>query len=405
VPEEAVIPSRTSDTGEAEILGACELPTAGLYRSHESQNIGAVASHMIAGYRGDGLIRLGSRRSLAVIAVDGLGFHVAQAGLAPDVLTPLTTVFPSTTTAALMSSVTRRTPSEHGFIGVQYLHSDGRRGYNCITGEVTEPSSTGAVGASGVGASGEPAFSTAFMALRELGVPSFSLPGELASLPAAWLGRLLDGSHVLDSRDLNGAPSGARAVREIVEVFTRDLTDAVGRHPGSLVWAYLNLDDHLHQRGPDRDIEWACGTLDSLARGLGRAGTAVLLYADHGCVASRPSDDTISSWREVAASQACRLPPGGAGRVRWLYPHAGLERQLADRVRSRFPATVVISRAELSRWGLVEEGSIGQARLGEVVMLASGPDFPVPDPAMAYEHGSLTAQEMLVPLAVWQPVQ
>ena len=394
------MPSLTSEIGEAEILAACELPAAGLYRSHESQNIGAVASCMVGAYRGDSLIELGSRRSVAVLAVDGLGFHVAAAGLAPDVLTPLTTSFPSTTTAALVSSLTGRTPSEHGVIGVQYLHPDGRRGYNCLTGEVTEPSSAGAVRASA-----DPAFQTAFMTLRDLGVPAFSLPGELASLPASWRSRLLEGSRVLDDQARNGTSAGGRGLREIMDAVTRDLTDVTDRYPDSLVWAYLNLDDHLHRRGPDRDIEWACRALDSLARRLSREGTAVLLYADHGCVASRPSADTMSAWREVAAPRACRLPAGGAGRVRWLYPHAGGARRLADQVRSRFPGAVVTSPTELSRWGLVEEGSIGHARLGEVVMLARGPDFPVPDPAMPYEHGSLTAQEILVPLAVWQPVR
>lgn len=386
--------SLTTNIGETEMLAACELPVAGLYRSHESQNIGAVASCMVGAYRGDSLIELGSRRSLAVLAVDGLGFHVAAAGLAPDVLIPLTTTFPSTTTAALVSSLTGRTPSEHGVIGVQYLHPDGRRGYNCLTGEVTEPSSAGAVRASA-----DPAFQTAFMTLRDLGVQSLSLPGELASLPAAWRTRMLEGSRVLDGR----ARTGARAVCEIMDAVLCDLTDVTDRYPGSLTWAYLNLDDHLHSHGPDRDIEWACRSLDSLARRLSRAGTAVLLYADHGCVASCPSADTISGWRELAAPRACRLPPGGAGRARWLYPHVGAERRLAGQVRSRFPGAVVTSPAELSRWGLIEEGSVGHARLGEVVMLATGPDFPVPDPVVAYEHGSLTAHEMLVPLAVWQP--
>jgi hypothetical protein len=398
------MPSLTPEIGEAEILAACELPVAGLYRSHESQNIGAVASCMVGAYRGDSLIELGSRRSLAVLAADGLGFHVAAAGLAPDVLIPLTTSFPSTTTTALMSSLTGRTPSEHGVIGVQYLHPDGRCGYNCITGEVTEPSSAGPVRASAVRASADPAFQTAFMALRDLGIPVFSLPGELASLSPAWRGRVLEGSRVLDSRARDDSSADARGVHEIIDAVTRDLVDVIDRYPGSVVWAYLNLDDHLHRRGPDQDIEWACRALDSLARRLSQAGTAVLLYADHGCVASRPSAGTISAWREVTAQRACRLPPGGAGRVRWLYPHPGMARRLADQVRSRISGAVVTSPAELSRWGLVEEGSIGYARLGEVVMLARGPDFPVPDPAMAYEHGSLTAQEILVPLAVWQPV-
>jgi hypothetical protein len=384
------------------------LPAAGLFRSHASQNIGVIASCLVGAYHGESVVELGSSRSLVVLAVDGLGYHVAVAGLAPDILVPLTTSFPSTTTTALMSSLTGSTPSEHGVIGVQYLHSDGRRGYNAVTGELTEPSGAGP--GAGLGASPGPAVRTAFMALRDLGVPAFSLPGELAGLPAAWRDRAFAGSRVLAGRGhendgIHGMRGmhGVHGVHGIVDAVTRDVTDTLDRYPGSLVWAYLNLDDHLHRHGPDHDIELACAAVDSLARRLSAQGTAVVLYADHGCVASRPSAKTMAVWDEVTSPRTCRLPAGGAGRVRWLYPHAGGARPLADELRSRLPGVVVSSPEELSRWGLVAPGSTGYARLGEVVLLARGPDFPVPEPALAYEHGSVTAAEILVPLAVWQP--
>lgn len=376
---------------------------AGLYRSHHSQNIGLVASCLTGAYQGEGLIGLGPRRSLAVIAVDGLGFEVAAAGLAPDVLIPLTTTFPSTTTTALMSSLTGSSPSEHGVIGVQYLHPDGRHGYNSITGEVTDPAEgEGRELPDGRGES-------AFITLRELGVPAFSLPGELARLPAAWQDRALAGAELLSGSWPGSVPVPATSnVRVIVDAVTGDLAAALDRQRGSLVWAYLNLDDHQHRHGPDRDIDQACRMLDSVARRLSRQGIAVLLYADHGCAASRPAASTMKAWRAAVPPGTCRLPAGGAGRVRWLYPRPGKADWLAGRLRSALHSSsslgaVVTSPAELARWGLVAEGSAGQARLGEVVLLARGQDFPVPDPALAYEHGSMTAEEILVPLAIWQP--
>ena len=377
---------------EAEILAECQLPIEGLYRTHGSQHIGTIASRMVGAYHGDDEIELGARRSLAVLAVDGLGYRVAAAQLAPDVLAPLTTTFPSTTTTAFLSSLTGSSPSEHGVIGVQYLHPDGRRGYNCITGEITEPS-----GAGQIRPSPGPAPRTAFTVLRGLGVPTFSLPAELAGVSAAWRASALGGSQVLPGR-----PAALGAVAA-VDAVARDLATALDRSPGGLVWAYVNLDDHLHVRGPDRDIEQACRAIDALARRLSRDGVAVLLYADHGCTASRPGAQAMAAWSEVSAASACRLPAGGAGRVRWLYPRAGEEQRLAGRLRSLLPGAVVTTPAELARWGVVEEGSAGQARLGEIVALARGPDFPVPDAAVAYEHGSLTAEEMLVPMAIWQP--
>jgi hypothetical protein len=63
---------------------------------------------------------------------------------------------------------------------------------------------------------------------------------------------------------------------------------------------------------------------------------------------------------------------------------------------------VLTSPAQLADWGLMLPGSTGYARLGEIVLLARGPDFPVPEPELPYEHGSMTADEVLSPLAVWQ---
>jgi hypothetical protein len=215
---------------------------------------------------------------------------------------------------------------------------------------------------------------------------------------------VLAGSTVLaDSTVPGGPPAQARGVHEVVESAGRDLEAAVARYPGSLVWAYVNLDDHMHAHGPDHDIELACHALDSLAGRLAASGTAVLLYADHGCAASRPSAGTMTAWREATSPQLCRLPAGGAGRARWLYPHRDMADGLIERLRPALPDAVVTTPDELSRWGLVADGSPGQARLGEVVLLARGPDFPVPDPGLAFEHGSMTAEEILVPLAIWQP--
>ena len=44
---------------------------------------------------------------------------------------------------------------------------------------------------------------------------------------------------------------------------------------------------------------------------------------------------------------------------------------------------------------------IGQHRMGEIVPVAQGPDVPGPDSSAAYEHGSMTAEEILIPFMTW----
>ena len=74
-----------------------------------------------------------------------------------------------------------------------------------------------------------------------------------------------------------------------------------------------------------------------------------------------------------------------------------LGRQLTD--------AIVVTSDQLAELGYVVTGSVGQRRLGEIILIATGADFPVPDAGMAYEHGSMTAEEVLIPMAIWSAAQ
>jgi Type I phosphodiesterase / nucleotide pyrophosphatase len=374
------------------LLADVALPVPGLYRRHPEHNLGTVAAAIVAAYHDAGPVRLGRDRSLAVIAVDGLGYGPASSVLAPDVLIPLTSEFPTTTVACLLTSVTRRPSDQHGFIGVQYLHTDGLRTINCHDGSLTDP-----VGPAPARPTQTPRLPTVFDMLAEARVPTTLLANELAALDKDVTDRLTHGASVSAT-----PPPHETGPLSLTEAFAAQVTASV--RPGTVTWAYLDLDSHLHQHGFDQQARNAVAGLDRLARRLCRQGTAVLLFSDHGLTASCQSPDTVSAWREVARDRWCRLPPGGAGRTRWLYPHPRYEDRLTDMVAGRFMGAVVTHPDELAGWGLVSKGSVGQRRLGEIVMLAHAPDFPVPDAAVRFEHGSMTADEVLVPLALWSPL-
>jgi hypothetical protein len=374
------------------LLADVTLPVPGLYRRHPEHNLGAVASAIVAAYRDAGPVRLGRDRSLAVIAVDGVGYGPASSALAPDVLIPLTSEFPTTTVACLLTSVTCQPSDQHGFIGVQYLHADGLRTVNCHDGSLTDP-----VGPAPARPTPTPRLPTVFDRLAEARIPATLLANELAALDSDVTDRLTHGASVsaMPPPRGTGPPS-------VVEAFAAQVTARV--RPGTVTWAYLDLDSYLHRNGFDQQAKEAVAGLDRLARRLRDQGTAVLLFSDHGLTASYQSPGTVSAWREVSSDRWCRLPPGGAGRTRWLYPHPRCADRLTDMLAGRFPEAVVTHPDELADWGLVSEGSVGQRRLGEIVLLARGADFPSPDADVRFEHGSMTADEVLVPLALWYPL-
>jgi hypothetical protein len=390
--------SAAASAAGPELLRRSATGVPGLYRHRRGGGLAVITSAIIGAYRGEGPVRLGRDRGLAVIAVDGFGFAAAARTLRPDVLTPLVSEFPTTTVACLLTSVTGQSPDTHGFIGVQYLHDDGLHAVNCHDGRLYAPAQDAPAGDAPARPTVTPASPTIFGTLADLGIASAVAPNELSLLDTRIRDHLLRGAGTT-LPSLAPAPDPP----SLVTAFGEQVTAALSRSPSALVWGYLDLDSHIHRRGVDGAVDAAGAALDRLARRLCRAGVAVLVFSDHGLTANHPSAGTLAAWEEGSDERWCRLPAGGAGRVRWLYPHAAHRDRLAARLADRIPDAVVASPGQLARWGLVRDGSIGQRRIGEIVLLARGPDFPVPGTGAAFEHGSMTAEEVLVPMAIWRP--
>jgi hypothetical protein len=347
-------------------------PAPGLHRTHPVANLTAVAGAVRAAYRGDGPITLGPSRRLVVLAVDGLGYQAAADILTPAWGTALTSEFPSTTMACMLTAVTGRRASDHGLIGVHQLHPDGLGAINCFDGLRDEPTSEASPRPTRT-----PDLPTVF---ADVDAPTVALPNELATLHGDVVARLFAGCDTV-------APAGTT------------IEAAVAATPTGLLWCYVDLDSHAHRYGPDGAYLRAVADLDALAGRLSAAGTAVALFSDHGLTPHRPTAPTLFAF--ASAAEECRLPPGGAGRVRWLYPHSTRADRIADQLAERIPDAYVVDPDTLADWGMVEPGSIGQRRMGEIVLVAHGPDVPGPDSSAAYEHGSMTAEEMVIPFMTW----
>lgn len=381
----------------AELLAEVELPVRDLYGRHPEHNLAAVAAAIRLSFEGAGPARLGAARRLVVIAVDGLGYDRAADALHPAALRPLTSEFPTTTIACLMTSVTGQPACDHGFIGVQYLHEDGLRTVNCHDGQLTEPVSPADEGEPWPARpTATPALPTIFDELALRGIAATALPNELSFVHAGIRERLLHGV----ARVAEPLPQLADPVR-LVQACGDQIRSAAQASPSGLIWAYLDLDTHHHRNGFDAPLRAAVAELDQLAGRLCEDGSSVLIFSDHGLTPSQPGQETLAFWQETTSERWCRLPPGGAGRARWVYPQPRYEDKVAGRLAAHLGDAVLASHDDLAAWGLAGAGSVGQRRLGELVLLARGPDFPAADASTGYEHGSMTADEVLVPMATW----
>ena len=173
-----------------------------------------------------------------------------------------------------------------------------------------------------------------------------------------------------------------------------------------LVYAYYpGVDTVAHEFGL-RDRVWPreLANTDALVGALLDAlpeRAALLVTADHGQVHLEPE-----SWIAVPDLAPMTVAMAGDGRFRYLHARKGAARELLAAAREQLGDTAwVWSRAELLDEELLGTGATGSVpgRIGDVI-LAARDAIAFVDPALPNEaqlrsgHGSLTPDEMLVPL-------
>lgn len=368
------LPGLAAPLDHTDLIAATRLPGGHGVRPHPRQSIAAVA-RLLLDFDGD----------LVVLAFDGVGWEVAQTVFSPDLLIPLTSVFPSTSISAWLTALTGRQVHEHRVPGVCFRAAGAQRLYDCFAdGDVPAPP-TGS----------EPP-RPVFAELARRGVRCAVNLGEVTTWPAYWRDLLSHGASVLtagaDWDRLRDDPRGM-ADAAIAEL------DRTGP---AVVWSWINADDHVHAHGYTAELLEALRRLGGFAERLAGRGRTVLAFSDHGLVPSSCPAELRDGWAATTGPELCVLPPGGAGRVRWCYPRPGRAEEVGDRLSALLgDSALVVAPGRLGDAGLLAVDESLAWALGDVVCIAVDARFPVPDPGAVFEHGSITPGEMIVPLAVW----
>jgi predicted AlkP superfamily pyrophosphatase or phosphodiesterase len=173
------------------------------------------------------------------------------------------------------------------------------------------------------------------------------------------------------------------------------------------VYAYYEgLDKVSHEYGLgeqyDSELRWIDHLVETLLDRL-PAGTALVITADHGQVET--GDDILELPSDVISHIAMQ---SGEGRFRWLHARSGRTTALLDAATELLGEHAWVR----SRSDAIAEGwygpvvtDVASSRLGDVLLAAKGTvAFHDPNDTGPYvlvgRHGSLTEEEMLVPLLV-----
>jgi hypothetical protein len=341
---------------------------------------------------------LAEPRTLVLLVIDGLGYrHLGRSEVAPllqkHVRARLTSVFPSTTAAAIPTFLTGLAPQQHGLTG---WHTFFREIGTVAAVLPFHPRHGG-------------------RSLRESGVTPQALLG-LAPL----FDRLPDPSWVIAPErivhsDFNAAASGRaqrvgyRSLRELCD----RLVEACAAKNRKFIYAYYSeLDSlaHAHGIGSDEaraELARIDAAFDSLLRALKGSDTTLAVTADHGFVDSTPATRVeLRDHPELAAMLT--LPLCGEPRVAYCYVDPDRTADFADYVGRHLSEGFELLRSR----DLIEQGWYGlgapHPRLAERVghhVLLSRENWTITDLTLGEKphvqvgtHGGASADEMHVPL-------
>jgi predicted AlkP superfamily pyrophosphatase or phosphodiesterase len=334
---------------------------------------------------------------------DSLLTHLSDEGR----LVPITSVFPSTTVSALTSIWTGQPPLGHGFLGTKLLLPDqgvlanmlkmapaayGRGGRLVDWGWdperfVTAPSLGKQLRAAGVETVAHTRFSFLGSSLTQIFLRGMAEVRGYVGLSDLWLNL----QRTLAERDADQ--------RLFVDVYWGGI-DNVGHVYGPtgahLPWALRHL-----ARSLEEDF------LSRLTKDA-REGTLLVITADHGQIAT-PSERVVRLPDHPQLKETLLLPPAGESRAAYLYVRPGQKDILRTYVKAHLSdhfALLDTERAlELGLFGSVEELTPHlRARLGDVLLIAKDESRLTTKEKkenaaeLRGHHGSLTPEEMLVPL-------
>lgn len=348
-----------------------------------------------------------------LVLVDALALHRLQRwmadGCAPvwhtlaegGLLAPLTSIVPSTTSAALTSLWTGRSPAEHGIAGYElWLKEYGMVANMILHAPISFRNDSGSLSKAGFKPEAYLSMPTLGVHLAAHGVHSYALQHH--SIIKSGLSQMF--FQGVDVRGFNSYADLWINLRHLVE-----------KRPGErqYIWVYTGEVDHFgHFYGPDDErtaAEFAhfSASFEQLFLNRlspeARRGTLLVLTADHGQVATTPDlKYNLRSHPELAAR--LHIMPTGENRLVYYFHRPGQGAALREYMEQAWPGEFAyLDPAQAVQGGLFGPGEPHPRlmdRLGDLMAAARDGAYlwwADKDDLLLGRHGGLMREEMLVP--------
>jgi hypothetical protein len=316
-------------------------------------------------------------------------------------LTPLTSVIPSTTSAALTTLWTGRSPAEHGILGYEIFLKE----YGLVANMITHAP------AAFEGSSGS-LYRAGFQPESALPVPTLGKSFEKAGVEAHAFLHYNIGRSGLSRMHYDGIEKHMFSGLADLWIGVRDLAENSLEHP-RLIWVYYGgVDGISHRHGPDSEraraefAHFIHAMLQNFVGGLSPAArrqTLLLMLADHGQIPTT-IDPSYDLHNHPALVRALHLLPTGENRLAYLYPRPGRVKEVIEYFERTWPQSFSLFPSEKAlAAGLFGPGPPAMEardRLGDLIAVSKRDAYlwwASKENPLLGRHGGLSAEEMLVP--------
>lgn len=329
-------------------------------------------------------------------ALDGLNFAAwkEQVARPHDILLPATTVVPSTSTTAWTSILSGTLPSDHGIFGAAFFLPEASGCYSLrhsvrYSGEGAIPCAID----SSILCSNHP---TLFDRLKKLGYLCQYRGQPRYATDSPFLRNLANGADLIPlpyADELHSSPFDL--VSEIIDQTRCGLVESRGRP--LYQFNMINFDTYVHRNGYDSKLFEALNFLRQQIGTLQREFPKLCVagISDHGMVrqSCESADSLLTDPVVIKLSQHL---PGGAGRILFFYPRREGAGKLWEHLHQKLGGSGYL----FDKQGFVSrylQGATGPfiERIGDIVAVARTASFPSAMPSALFEHGGLTADEMI----------
>lgn len=352
-------------------------------------------------------------KRVLLILMDALALHRLQRWMAEGdaplwsqleqngLLAPLTSITPSTTSAALTSLWTGRSAAVHGIVGYEmWLKEYGIVANTILQSPMSFRDDAGSLERAGFSPENFMPLPTLGPHLAARGVKTFAFQHQ--AIMNSGLSRMffkdVEEHGFLSATDL--------------WINLRQLLEA---HPGERMytWVYWpGVDTFSHRHGPDNEYPMAefIGFSDAMERLFlkelspeARKDTLLILAADHGQITTR-LDPYYELRNHPQLLRRLHIMPTGENRLAFFYIRPGQTEAVREYLERTWPNQfILVDPAYAIQAGLFGPGEPHPAlqdRVGDLIVLAKGDAYlwwANKDNHLVGRHGGLHPQEMLVP--------